>query len=133
MQELQVGDGTTPTSAGRATGHIDLFRAASWQETFQGRTLTRQLYRITLPSGIEIPAQVVILDARGLDFDDGDRVLANGYDLRVVTSQTGQYAVAYRAPDGVGYVFSAPTLSPDDLIGIVSEHWIDQVGARMVK
>jgi hypothetical protein len=134
MQGLQVGDGTTPTSVGRGVGHVDIFRAASWEEQSDaGRTLTHQLYRITLPSGIEIPAQVVILDARGLDFDTGDRVLANGYELHVAPLRNGQYAVTYRAPDGVGYVFMAPELSPDDLIGIVSEHWIEQVGARMVK
>ena len=135
MRGLQVGPGgTQPVAAGapgQGASRIDVYRAAQWQDEFEGRPVTKQVYRVVLPWGGEVAVQAAIFDARGLDLDEGDRVHAGGYDLRVVASSTGRYAVSYRAPDGVGYVFIAPELSVHDLADLVGGYLIDQVGAQL--
>jgi len=131
MQSLQLDvPNVQRVAAGQPQGQLDVFRVAQKEEQVQGRTVTEQTYQVTLPSGFAVPVQVDIFDSRGWDFDDGTSVQVNGYELRVVQTQSG-YVVEYRASDGVGYLFQAPDLATEDFVDLVGRDLIDRVGVKM--
>lgn len=89
----------------RVMGHDAMH--VQWQVTNRGR-----------------PFLLSMVEMRGVrdgELDGGDEVSVAGRTVHVMSDDEGRFAVSYVNRNNIGYVFVAPDLSPDQLVGIVGE------------
>jgi hypothetical protein len=121
-----------PVIAGEAPAIDRADIVATWRGSFRDRDVIHQLYGVR-ELGTEHTIQASVFDARGLDIQLGERVVAGGLAMWVVhVRDLDRWLVLHRTHDGVGIGFSSPDLAPEQLINeIVQYGLVEQVGLNL--
>lgn len=129
--QLQSPRIALPVIAGEGPVQDRIDLVATSRSQLRDRDVFQQLYWVRERAG-DHTIQASVFDARGLEFEGGERVNANGLVLWVHEVLDGKWVVLHRTRDGVGIGFSSPDLPPEQLVNeIVGYGLVERVSQNL--
>jgi hypothetical protein len=76
-------------------------------------------YNVTLHGTPFVLTLLAVNGVSARDWDEGQPVKVNNRTMHVLESEDGNQMVSYVDNSGIGYIFLAPAISTDELVGLV--------------
>jgi anti-sigma-K factor RskA len=121
-----------PVIAGEAPEMDRVDVVAIWGAQFRDREVIHQLYWVRERTG-DHTIQASVFDARGLEMDLGERIIAGGRAMWVVEVPDLGWIVMHRTAEGIGMGFSSPDLAPEQLVNEIVQYGLLEQVARNLR